>query len=204
MAIIAYINADFGDTQVEDGITEVAGTLRTRAGIFQRNDRGWVLIAQTRGGLRVSVSDLHLALSNVSSDDRTAPVDLQPCGEGVWTALSLKDPDGPSMAMLLAVNWTILDDMLTPFAMLLSFALRRVRERDVRRSAEVLSSRRVADPLLLVSGGGAIVPPGCGVRPQHGDGVLVHRAQRRRRLPPRLSTAARSWRRQFSIRRHPA
>ena len=119
-------------------ITEVAGRLRTRAGIFQRIDRGWVLIAQTRGGLRVSVSDLHLALSNVSSDERTAPVDLQPCGEGVWTALSLKDPDGPSMAMLLAVNWTILDDMLTPFAMLLSFALRRVRERDVRRSAERL------------------------------------------------------------------
>jgi len=119
-------------------ITEVSGTLHTRVCLFQRIDRGWVLIAQTRGGLRVPISDLHLALSSVPADDPTAPVDLQACGEGIWTALSLKDPDGPWMAMLLDVKSTILDDMLTPFAMLLSFAFRCVREREVRRHAERL------------------------------------------------------------------
>jgi diguanylate cyclase (GGDEF)-like protein len=119
-------------------ITEVSGMLRTRVCIVQRIDRGWVLIAQTRGGLRVPISDLHLALGSVSSDDLTAPVDLQSSGEGIWTAISLKDPDGPSMVMLLADNWTILDDTLNPFALLLSFALRSVRAREVRRHAERL------------------------------------------------------------------
>ena len=119
-------------------IAEVSRVLDTCACIFERAERGWMLVAQTRGGLRVSMSDLHVALNGVSSDDLTTVVDLRAIGAGMWTAMSLKDPGGPLMAMLLAGDWTILDSTLNSLAVFLSFALRSVRDREVRRHAERL------------------------------------------------------------------
>ena len=118
-------------------IAEISGVLHTRACIFQRVERGWALVAQTRGGLGVPISDLHLALNNVPPGDLTARVDLPVLDEGVWTSMFLRDPGGPSVAVLLAGDWTILDGLNT-LALLLEFALRSVSEREVRRNAERL------------------------------------------------------------------
>ncbi len=57
-------------------ITEVSGALQTRTCILQRIKGGWMLVAQTRGGLRVSISDLHAALNGALADDLSSPVDL--------------------------------------------------------------------------------------------------------------------------------
>lgn len=119
-------------------IAEISGALHTRACLFQLAERGWILVAQTRGGLRVSVSDLHTALNSVSSDDLTAAVDLRALGEGVWTFMSVKDPGGPPLAMLLAEDGGNSAEVASSFAMLLAHAFRCVREREGRRKAEGL------------------------------------------------------------------
>ena len=63
---------------------------------------------------------------------------------------------------------------------------------DVRRSAQILPAGRVADSLVLVPGIGALVHAGARVRQGHGDGLLVHRAERGERLSSRVPAAARS------------
>ena len=126
------------DMAIDILIAEVSRVLDTPAGLFERVEREWMLVAQTRGGLRVSISDLLFALHRVSSDDPTTGVDLRATGAGMWTAISLKDPGGPSMAVLLAGDWTMLDGMMSALAVLLSLALKCVREREVRRHAERL------------------------------------------------------------------
>jgi diguanylate cyclase (GGDEF)-like protein len=118
-------------------IAEISGALHTRACIFQRVERGWALVAQTRGGLGVPISDLHLALNNVPPGDLIARVDLPVLDEGVWTSMSIKDPGGPPLAVLLSGDWTILEGLST-LALLLSFAFKSVSEREVRRNAERL------------------------------------------------------------------
>ena len=118
-------------------ISEISEAWHTRACIFQRVERGWMLLAQTRGGLRVSISDLHAALDSVQTNDVTAAVDLRAVGEGVWTLMSVKDSGGPPMAMLLA-DWRIPDELVGPFSGCLSLAFRRVHERAERRKAERL------------------------------------------------------------------
>ena len=119
-------------------VTEISQALDTRACIFRRVERGWMLVAQARGGLRVSISDLPLALNTVSPEAATDSLDLRAIGEGVWTSMSLTDPGGSSMTLLVAGEWTMLDRMLNPLAVLLSFALRSVRDREARQHAEQL------------------------------------------------------------------
>src|SRR5262252_7320542 len=78
-------------------ITGLARALDTRASLFQRVSRGWTLVTQIRGGLQLSVADLHMALGSVSSDDCAAVVDLRGIGEGLWTSMPLRDSGGPSI-----------------------------------------------------------------------------------------------------------
>ncbi len=129
-------------------ITEVSGALQTRTCILQRIEGGWMLVAQTRGGLRVSISDLHAALNGTLADDLNSPVDLRAVGEGMWTSVALKDPGCGALILLLAGDWTILHGLLNPLAVLLASALTSVREREVRRNAE----------RLLVDGYGRVQP----------------------------------------------
>ncbi len=117
---------------------EVSRELKTRACIFQQMERGWTLVAQTRGGLRVSISDLHAALSSVSSDALTAAAELRAIGDGVWTLVPLRDVGGWPASLLLAGDWTPIDDMVGALVVLLSSAFRSVREREERRHAEHL------------------------------------------------------------------
>src|SRR4029079_13968102 len=71
----------------------------------------------------------------------------------------------------------------------------------VGAGAGVLPAGHLADPLVLVHGIGAVVPAGAAVRPEYGDGALVHRAERRRRLPTGVPAAARSVERRWPRRR---
>src|SRR5438105_5855001 len=120
------------DAAFETLMIEVSRVLKTRASVLQPAARGWTLVAQTRGGLRVSISDLHAAVSGVSPDDSTAvagAVDLNTIGEETWTSLRLLDAgEGPAM-LLLAGDWTPFDSMLSALGVMLSTALMTVRER---------------------------------------------------------------------------
>jgi two-component system cell cycle response regulator len=120
-------------------ITGLARALDTRASLFQKVSRGWTLVTQVRGGLQLSVSDLHMALGTISPDESTAIVDLRSIGEGLWTSVPLNDSGGPSIVVLLAGDWTVHKGALDSFAVVLSFALRSVHEREIRRRAERLS-----------------------------------------------------------------
>src|SRR5205823_4157743 len=91
---------------------------------------------QARGGLRLPVTDLNAALETVASGTAVEAVDLRALGEGVWTAISLADPDAPPLILLASDNWTILDRTINPFAASLALALRCVRERERRHRAE--------------------------------------------------------------------
>ena len=64
-------------------VTGLARVLDARASLFQKVSRGWTLVTQVRGGLQLSVADLHMALDSVSSDDCAAVVDLRGIGEGL-------------------------------------------------------------------------------------------------------------------------
>src|SRR5438034_2854968 len=119
-------------------MSEVARVLSSRACILQRVERGWMLVGQARGGMRVSISDLQRALEHVPLDTLTATVDLKAIGEGIWTSMSFNHPGEAPIVMLMAGDWTILDRLLNPFAVLVSFALATVRERAARVSAERL------------------------------------------------------------------
>jgi diguanylate cyclase (GGDEF)-like protein len=120
-------------------ITGLARALDTRASLFQKVSRGWTLVTQVRGGLQLSVSDLHLALGSISPDESTAIVDLRSIGEGLWTSMPLNDSGGPSIIVLLAGDWTVHKGALDSVAVVLSFALRSVHEREIRRRVERLS-----------------------------------------------------------------
>src|SRR6266853_686100 len=120
-------------------ITGFARALDTRASLFQKVSRGWTLVTQVRGGLQLSVSDLHMALGSISPEDCTAVVDLRSIGEGLWTSVPLNDSGGPSIVVLIAGDWTAHRNALDSFAVVLSFALRSVREREIRRRVERLS-----------------------------------------------------------------
>ena len=83
-------------------VTGLARVLDTRASLFQRVSRGWTLVTQVRGGLQLSVADLHLALDSISTDETTAIVDLRGIGEGLWTSVPLNESGGPPIVLLLA------------------------------------------------------------------------------------------------------
>jgi len=119
--------------------TGLARALDTRASLFQKVSRGWALMTQVRGGLQLSVADLHLALGSISPDESTANVDLRGIGEGLWTSMPLNDSGGPSIIVLFAGDWTAHKSALDSFAVVLSFALRSVHEREIRRRVERLS-----------------------------------------------------------------
>ena len=124
------------DAALDTVINDVSRTLDTRACIFRRVERGWMLMAQARGGLRLSISDLQVALDAVPPDALIDAVDLRPVGEGVWTSMSLRDPDGPLMLLLVSGDWTIVDRTLMPFVAALTLAFACVREREARQRAE--------------------------------------------------------------------
>src|SRR5205809_1323923 len=124
------------DAALDTVITDVSRALDTRACIFQRVERGWMLMAQARGGLRLSISDLQVALDAVPVDALIDAVDLRPVGEGIWTSMSLKDPNGPLMLLLVSGDWSILDRTLMPFVTSLTLAFTCVREREAKRRAE--------------------------------------------------------------------
>ena len=68
LSAIAHAVARATDRQTafESLIGELSQALNTRACILQQADRGWMLVAQTRGGLGVTISDLQLALGGMS------------------------------------------------------------------------------------------------------------------------------------------
>src|SRR3989442_5240093 len=120
------------DAALDTVINDVSRTLDARACIFRRVERGWMLMAQARGGLRLSISDLQVALDAVPPDALIDAVDLRPVGEGVWTSMSLKDPDGPLMLLLVAGDLTIVELTPMPFVAALTPACSCVRQREAR------------------------------------------------------------------------
>ena len=132
----AVARATDRQTALESLIAELSQVLNTRACILQQVDRGWTLVAQTRGGLGVTISDLQLALGGMSAGELTAPVDLHSIGEGIWTSMWVEDSGGPPLAILLAGDWTLPERVLNPLAVFLSFAFRAVHEREARQATE--------------------------------------------------------------------
>jgi diguanylate cyclase (GGDEF)-like protein len=134
----AAARANDENAALDTVINDVSRALDTRACMFQRVDRGWMLVAQARGGLRLPTADLQPALDAVPRDAIVDAVDLRPLGESMWTSMTLDDPDGPLMLLLVAGDWTILDRTLLPFVASLTLAFGCVRERQARRRAERL------------------------------------------------------------------
>jgi diguanylate cyclase (GGDEF)-like protein len=118
-------------------VTEVARTLNTRTCLFQRVNRGWRLLAQARGGLRVSIEDLHAVLGGVPPDDRPAVLDLRGFGEGIWTSIGLTKASGAPLVVLLSGDWSKLA-ILPALSAALPFVVQSVLERTARRRAERL------------------------------------------------------------------
>jgi diguanylate cyclase (GGDEF)-like protein len=138
LSAIAYavVRATDRQTACQNLIAELSRALNTRACILQQVDRGWILVAQTRAGLGVTISDLQSALGGLSPRPLSTPVDVHSIGDGVWTSIWVEEPGGP-LAILLAGDWTLLERVaLNPLAVLLTFAFRSVDEREARQATE--------------------------------------------------------------------
>jgi diguanylate cyclase (GGDEF)-like protein len=118
-------------------IAEVSRAFNTRACLFQRVDGEWRVLAQARGGLRASPSNVALASERFPSDRSIVTLDLREIGEGAWTWAPLSAPPEPPIALLLAEDWTA-SETLFSLATLLSSVLRSIRDRDDKRRAERL------------------------------------------------------------------
>src|SRR4051812_28476374 len=86
----AVARATDRQTALEGLITELSHALNTRACVLQQIDRGWMLVAQTRGGLGVTISDLQSALGSISPDELTAAVDVHSIGDSLWTSIRVE------------------------------------------------------------------------------------------------------------------
>jgi len=150
----AVARATDHDAALDTLIKDVARTLDTRACLFKRVDRGWMLVAQARGGLRVPISDLQTALNALPTDATIEAVDLRPVGESVWTSMTLHEPGGSIVVLLIAGDWTVLDRALQPFASSLTLALACVRERAAKQRAErvLLDGYKMARRLSRLGG----------------------------------------------------
>jgi len=126
------------ETALDAVLSEIAVALDTRACLFERLEGGWRLVGQARGGLRLSVGDLQQVLAAISSDAPIAALDLRPSGESVWTSIFVPVASGPSIAILIAGDWTVVDRMLTGLVAMLSLALAAVHDRQARRAADAL------------------------------------------------------------------
>jgi diguanylate cyclase (GGDEF)-like protein len=115
-------------------VTELASALDTRACILRLADRGWALVAQSRGGMGVPMADLLGVLNALPQGPDVDAVNLESIGDNVWTSMAI-DASGAPLVVLLAGDWTQAG-LLDALGITLSFALRTVQERQWRRRAE--------------------------------------------------------------------
>jgi diguanylate cyclase (GGDEF)-like protein len=119
-------------------VREVSRALQTRACVFEHREDGWRLLAQARGGVGVSVSDLNLALNGLSHGVIIAAVDLRAIRKGIWTSVRLKHPLGSTIVLLVAGDWTKRSSALEPLSISLAFAFSAIQEREAGQRAERL------------------------------------------------------------------
>lgn len=117
-------------------IAGLSSALQTRAGLFERRDRGWTLIAGTEDA--AVVPDLQRTLGRLSPGEVTRLPDPYGSTPGAWTAASLEGPGGPPVVLLLAGDWTAPHALSSTWFLCVSYALCSVQERDVRRRTERL------------------------------------------------------------------
>src|SRR5262245_25764274 len=140
LAAIAHTVARANDEQTafESIIAELSRKLQSPACVLRRTDRGWVLVAQPRGGLGVTILGLQMMLDATTAGNLTEVIDLRSIGEGIWTSMSIDDPGGRPLVILIAGDWTRPERLLEPLAISLALAMEAVREREARRAAERL------------------------------------------------------------------
>ncbi|HEX4348513.1 MAG TPA: sensor domain-containing diguanylate cyclase [Vicinamibacterales bacterium] len=135
--------------------TEVARALDTGTCVFYRADRGWMLAAQSRGGLRLPVAELPGVADMFPRTGSIVTVNLDAFGRGTWTAISL-ETDSSACLLLAAGDLTGVSG-LGQLSAVATLALRAVRERALRQQAEKLLratyaiNRRVSRPHSLES-----------------------------------------------------
>jgi diguanylate cyclase (GGDEF)-like protein len=122
------------DSSYDQLIAGLSADRAARVCIFRFGTRGWALVAQSRGGMGVSLSDMLLVLRAVPGDRSIAAINLESTGEGIWTSMMLDVPEAPIM-VLLPGDWTEVESF-GALRTALSFALRSVQERHLRRRAE--------------------------------------------------------------------
>jgi diguanylate cyclase (GGDEF)-like protein len=115
----------------------LSASMNSRVSILQQTHRGWALVAQSQGGMRISLTDLHAALEGHQACGLVTAIDLHAIGEGVWTLLTLGEVKGAPVAILLAADWTGREG-LEPMVTALWASLLAVQERQVRGRVERL------------------------------------------------------------------
>ena len=110
--------------------SELLSILGTRALVLERLDSGWVAVAGTL--LDGAAGDWDASLTSLTSGTSS----LVELASGQATAISLTGPQGPAVAIVLDGDWTAAHDSFSTFALVVSFALHSVRERDRKRAAE--------------------------------------------------------------------
>ena len=105
-AINAVASAVNLETAFDALTAAMSRVLEARVCLVERGPRGWRLLAQGRGGLRLLTSAFDAALAAVPTAGAAAIVDFRNAGEGVWTSLPVQPGDGRTLVLLIAGDWT--------------------------------------------------------------------------------------------------
>ncbi len=113
--------------------SELFSVLGARAIIFEHTDAGWISVAGWANDPQERDWQTHLSALTSQS---LGMLRLDDPERGHATALSLTGTEGPPVAVVLDGDWTSLRDSMSTMALVLSFAIQAVRQRDEKRRVE--------------------------------------------------------------------
>lgn len=113
--------------------SELFSVLGARAIVFEHTDDGWISVAGSAHDLQERDWQPHLT---ALTSQALGMLRLDDPERGHATAISLTGPDGPPVAVALEGDWTSIRDSMSTLALVLSFAIQAVRQRDEKRRAE--------------------------------------------------------------------
>ncbi len=114
-------------------VREVARVLQTDTYVLQLTAQQWTVVAATPQ----APAPPRTLLDNLPIIDPFPAQRRDPSG-GEWMALSLSPPEAPPLALLIRGDWGGQRESLTTWSRVVAFAVNAVRERDLRREAELL------------------------------------------------------------------
>jgi diguanylate cyclase (GGDEF)-like protein len=133
----AVARAEDVNAAYETVVSEIAELLHTRAVLYEKQGHQWAPAAGAADGHRID--QVQPVLNRLSPGEQTrVAVTNQDQAHDPWTAVALHPTGGPPVSLLLQGDLTAPSPLTTTWPLVISFALRTVRERVTLRAGRRL------------------------------------------------------------------